>query len=50
MVERLKAAVPHTHRAWDPEAKEWWVDQDYEDVLLEMFPAFQTFRDQPLLC
>lgn len=49
VVEALKAAVPHVHRSWDGEAKEWWVAGEYEDVLLKLFPSFRAFLEQPQL-
>ena len=49
VVEDLKARVPHTERAWDEDAGEWWVSAEYEDVLLALVPSFQAYRDQPRL-
>ena len=39
IVERIKAAIPHTLRAWSPAEKEWWVSAMCEDALLEIFGA-----------
>lgn len=48
-VEKFKKAIPHTHRAWFPEAKEWWVSRAFEEEVLAMFPEFEAFLRQPAL-
>ena len=40
IVERLKAAVYHQDRTWDPETKTWWISENYEDVLEGLFGNF----------
>lgn len=49
LVELLKRAIPHTDRAWYPDEKEWWIAEEYADVLERLFPDFVTFRNQPQL-
>ena len=41
-VERFKLVIPHTHREWNPETKTWWVAQEYEHVLNNMFSNFHA--------
>lgn len=41
-VERLKQAIPHTHREWNPERKSWWVSGEYDEALQSLFPNFYT--------
>ncbi|HEX5326196.1 MAG TPA: hypothetical protein VFW75_05975 [Acetobacteraceae bacterium] len=49
-VEALKQAVPHTERAWDPDAKRWWIAIEYEGTILQIWPAFAAYQAQaPLL-
>uniref|UniRef100_A0A6M3KVI6 Uncharacterized protein n=1 Tax=viral metagenome TaxID=1070528 RepID=A0A6M3KVI6_9ZZZZ len=48
-IEALKAAIPHTARSWSPEAKQWWVDKNYEIEMLRLFPDFEVFQKQPRL-
>ena len=45
-VEALKRAIPHTHRAWDPANREWWVALEYEQAILELFPEFEVHLHQ----
>ena len=45
----MKQTIPHTKRSWDPEKKEWWIDNNYEDELLRLFPDFEVFQKQPRL-
>lgn len=45
-VEDLKSKVPHTHRSWNPEAKLWWVSDDYEETLCQMFSNFFALAHQ----
>jgi len=42
LIERLKRAVPHTEREWYPDIKTWWVSENYETVLTEMFSNFHA--------
>ena len=37
LVERLKHEIYHTGREWREASKEWWVSEDYEDDLNELF-------------
>jgi len=41
-VEKLKQAIPHTHREWYPEAKTWWVSVEYELQLEQLFSNFKA--------
>jgi len=41
-IEFLKANIPHTHREWRPDKKEWWVSQDYESELEKLFRNFNA--------
>ena len=41
-IEALKRAVPHTHREWREQEKVWWVAQEYETVLNNIFPNFNA--------
>ncbi len=36
-LERFKRAIHHTGREWRPDAKTWWVSDQYEDALDELF-------------
>ncbi len=49
IVERLKASIPHTQRAWFQESSEWWVSQEYENVILALLPTFAAYLNQPQL-
>ena len=42
LVERLKAAIPHTHREWRPDEKRWWVSEEYEGILEVLFSNFRA--------
>jgi len=42
LVETLKARVPHTRREWREETKEWWVNEEYNGVLMELFGNFEA--------
>ncbi len=42
VVEALKTAIPHTYREWRPDAGVWWVAQEYEHVLNELFGNFDA--------
>lgn len=46
LVEELKAAIPHTARAWMPENKEWFVKQEYVVVLRRLFVNADEFLMQ----
>lgn len=48
-VEALKVAIPHIHRSWNPEVKEWWINAVYEEQILKLFPDFEAFLNQPRL-
>ena len=37
LIEKLKRGIYHTGREWRDDSKEWWVSEDYEDVLNELF-------------
>lgn len=37
LVEKLKREIHHTGREWREAFKEWWVSEDYEDVLDQLF-------------
>ncbi len=39
-VEALKRTVPHTNREWREEEKVWWVAQEYDTQLCELFGNF----------
>jgi hypothetical protein len=41
-VELLKKSIPHTHRAWYPVVKSWWVSEEYAGVLTKMFSNFDS--------
>ena len=36
-IEKVKKAIHHTAREWREGPKEWWVSEQYEDVLDELF-------------
>lgn len=40
VVEKLKAKIPSDKREWRPYAKEWWVAQEYEKQINDLFPGF----------
>lgn len=40
LVEKLKHQIPHTHREWRENSKTWWISEQYENVLKEMFSNF----------
>lgn len=42
LVERLKKAVPHTHREWHEPKTEWWVEEGFEAELEAMFTNFHA--------
>lgn len=48
-IEALKTAIPHTQRLWDADNREWWIDGEYEDAILTLFPGFEAFLNQPRL-
>ena len=49
VVEQLKGHVPPHSRAWYPEEREWWVEAEYEQEVLELLPEFEEFlRQAPL--
>lgn len=37
LIEKLKRAIHHTGREWHEGSKEWWVSEQYEDVLNQLF-------------
>lgn len=49
LVETLKKSIPHTDRQWNADKKLWWISKQYEGILLNLFPGFKSFRDQPAL-
>lgn len=49
VLDRLKQAIPSEGREWDPAAGEWWVADEYTDVLRRILPAVAVFLDQPRL-
>jgi len=49
LVETLKKAVPHMDREWNADKKLWWIDGRYEGILLNLFPGFAVFKNQPSL-
>lgn len=40
LVQRLKETVPWGMREWRPETKQWWVSENCEKVLNDLFPGF----------
>jgi len=41
IIEKLKAKGPHTDREWRPDSYEWWVSEDYSEVLKGLFGNFE---------
>ena len=37
-VEEIKSKIPHIYREWREESKTWWIYEDYENVIEEVFP------------
>ena len=37
LVEALKKRVHHTGREWREDSKQWWISEQYEDVLDQLF-------------
>ena len=48
-LEEFKRRVPWSHRSWSQPKGEWWVSADYEDVVLDLWPDFRAYLDQPQL-
>ena len=45
-VETLKRSVPHTEREWDKVTKLWWVSEEYESALIDIFSNFYALVHQ----
>lgn len=39
-IEKLKISIPHTHRLWDERQRLWWVHEEYDVTLRELFSNF----------
>lgn len=48
LVERLKNMIPHTYREWHQGPKSWWVSEEYEDELNELFSNWYALAKQQL--
>jgi len=45
-VESLKKIIPHTDRRWNEDKKLWWVSEEYDAKLCELFPNFYSLAHQ----
>ena len=45
-VEAIKKAIPHTDRRWNEDKKLWWVSEEYDAKLCELFPNFYALAHQ----
>ncbi len=47
-IEKLKTCVPHTQREWRADKTEWWVSENYEYILMELFSNFDALAHQQM--
>ena len=48
-IEALKAAIPHTDRAWVKIDQLWWIAREHEAAILRLLPEFEAFQRQAAL-
>ena len=41
-IQWLKQMVPHADREWRPDTYEWWVSENHNDILKELFSNFES--------
>lgn len=39
-VEAIKKSIPHTDRRWNDDKKLWWVSEQYDEKLCDLFPNY----------
>jgi len=40
ILQRLKETIPSQYREWRPDEKRWWISEEYERVINDLFPGF----------